>query len=106
LFTKSGLNICPCLVEHKRGKQDHPQASLSPQKDFGERRFSASGPFLWNRMPESIREAKTIDAFKHLLKAWLFEIAFGERSEQVTLELRSIQIYVLYFIVFTSFSVW
>jgi hypothetical protein len=28
-------------------------------------------------MPESIREAKTIDAFKRLLKAWLFEIAFG-----------------------------
>jgi hypothetical protein len=28
-------------------------------------------------MPESIREAKIIDAFKRLLKAWLFEIALG-----------------------------
>jgi hypothetical protein len=80
LFTKRGLNICPCLVEHKRGKtRSSSSITLAPKRfktNFGERRFSASGPFLWNRMPESIREAKTIDAF------------------QVTLELCSIQIYV------------
>jgi hypothetical protein len=46
LFTKRGLNICPCLVEHKRGKQDHPQASLSPQKDLRPRVSGRQKPLM------------------------------------------------------------
>lgn len=47
--------------------------------NFGERGFSASGPFLWNRLPVNIKEAENIASFKSLLKAWLFETAFCRR---------------------------
>jgi hypothetical protein len=75
LFTKRGLNICHASSYTNEENKIILKYHSHPQKiktNFGERRFSAPGPFSWNRMPESIREAKTIDAFKCLLKAWLF----------------------------------
>jgi len=39
---------------------------------FGERAFSHAGPAAWNRLPETIRHARTQAHFKKLLKTFLF----------------------------------
>ena len=39
---------------------------------FAERSFSVYGPKLWNTLPNSVKESKTIDTFKGKLKTYLF----------------------------------
>ncbi len=40
--------------------------------NFGERAFSISGPFLWNRLPTSVRQSGSLGSFKTNLKTILF----------------------------------
>ena len=42
----------------------------------GSRAFSISGPALWNALPVSVRNAKTILTFRKLLKSHQFDLAF------------------------------
>ena len=39
---------------------------------FAERSFSVYGPKLWNTLPDSVKESKTIDTYKRNLKTYLF----------------------------------
>ena len=43
---------------------------------FGSRTFSRCAPRMWNKLPESIKSAKTVQQFKVQLKAHLFQKAF------------------------------
>ena len=43
---------------------------------FGDRAFCHLAPVLWNSVPSSIRNIKTIELFRKQLKAHLFRIAF------------------------------
>ena len=45
---------------------------------FAERSFSVYGPKLWNTLPSSIKESKTIDIFKTNLKTYLFTKAYNQ----------------------------
>lgn len=42
------------------------------KKCAGERAFSVAAPFLWNRLPEHIRNAASLSIFKTSLKSYLF----------------------------------
>ena len=42
----------------------------------GRRRFSVAGPFLWNKLPASVKSANSLGAFKSALKTHLFREAF------------------------------
>ena len=43
---------------------------------FADRAFSSYAPRQWNRLPDHIRNADSINIFKRLLKCHLFEHAF------------------------------
>ena len=42
----------------------------------GRRRFSVAGPFLWNKLPASVKSTNSLGAFKSALKTHLFREAF------------------------------
>ena len=46
-------------------------------KTFGEASFHCYGPRLWNSLPEGLRAAESVDAFKGGLKTHLFNLAFN-----------------------------
>ena len=46
-------------------------------KTYGDRRFGAAAPKLWNNLPSPIRSATTVHRFKTLLKTHLFNIAYN-----------------------------
>ena len=46
------------------------------RKTLGDRSFHYSGPFLWNKLPPSIRSASTLDSFTTKLKTYFFRLAF------------------------------
>ena len=46
-------------------------------KTVGDHALSVAGPKLWNELPESIKEAETVDSFKSLLKTMLFKRAYN-----------------------------
>ncbi|XP_068108608.1 uncharacterized protein [Hyperolius riggenbachi] len=43
---------------------------------FGARAFSYAAPTLWNSLPQSVREAPSLDSFKKRLKTHLFSLGF------------------------------
>ena len=45
---------------------------------FGDRRFSVSGPRLWNNLPTCIKNAESLTQFKTLLKTYFFTQVFVE----------------------------
>ena len=49
---------------------------------YGDRSFSCAGPRLWNALPESIRMARSLEAFKSKLKHHLFG-SFSQFKEKV-----------------------
>ena len=51
-----------------------PQVS---SKKHGEAAFSCYGPRLWNRLPENLRVAQTVEVFQKRLKTHLFNQAFN-----------------------------
>jgi hypothetical protein len=44
-------------------------------KYYGDRSFSKCAPLLWNQLPLVIRQCKTVDSFKKVLKTHLFKAA-------------------------------
>ncbi|CAH3034447.1 unnamed protein product, partial [Pocillopora meandrina] len=42
-------------------------------KTYGQRAFSYAAPYLWNQLPECIKNAESVDSFKRLLKTHLFK---------------------------------
>ena len=43
---------------------------------YGDRAFYIAAPVLWNALPSNIRQAKTLETFKSLLKTHLFRQAY------------------------------
>ena len=50
-----------------------PQARL---EKYGGRSFSSAAPALWNKLPETIKTADSVEVFKKRLKTNLFRQAF------------------------------
>ena len=46
-------------------------------KTVGERSFSFYAPFLWNKLPQHLRDECTIDIFKSNLKTYLFRLSYN-----------------------------
>ena len=44
---------------------------------FGNRRFSVTGPLLWNALPLHIKNVDSAFHFKKLLKTYFFTVAFS-----------------------------
>jgi len=54
---------------------------------FGCHSFRVSGPTIWNDLPVDIRSTDiTCEQFKHSLKIWLFECAYGRRRVWETVQ--------------------
>ena len=64
---------CRTLRSATRNLLYVPKARLAT---YGDRAFSVAAPRLWNSLPEDIRSATTLEAFKTLLKPHLFSKAF------------------------------
>lgn len=45
-------------------------------RSYGDRAFSVAGPRMWNKLPSSVKDCSSIDAFKRNLKTLLFKDAF------------------------------
>ena len=43
--------------------------------------FSAMGPRIWNELPQSIRQAVTLDQFKRSLKTFLFRRSYDLQND-------------------------
>ncbi|KAF7663726.1 hypothetical protein LDENG_00202940 [Lucifuga dentata] len=46
-------------------------------KKAGDRAFSVAAPRLWNNLPDTIRQAESIDAFKRHLTTHFCSLAFN-----------------------------
>ena len=44
-------------------------------KRYGDRSFSVAGPVLWNALPASVRDLKSVASFKRSLKTHFFKLA-------------------------------
>ena len=45
-------------------------------KTFGTRAFTYASPFVWNNLPDIVKNQENIDKFKVLLKTHLFRVAY------------------------------
>ena len=46
-------------------------------KTLGNRAFTRVGPSLWNTLPSAIRNIRSVQGFKQVLKTFLFRLAFA-----------------------------
>ena len=53
-----------------------PYNATKTKKTLGERAFQVAPPALWNGLPNDIRNAKTMDVFKSLVKLFRKAYAF------------------------------
>ena len=60
----------------RSSNQYHLQEPPTHRK-YGERAFSVCGPRLWNRLPLSARQCKTLPSFKTALKTHLFKLGYS-----------------------------
>ena len=54
-----------------------PYNVTKTKKTLGDRAFQVVSPGLWNGLPNDIRNAKTMDVFKSLVKTHLFRKAYA-----------------------------
>jgi len=62
---------------HLRSAQDGLFNIPRSRTAFGSRAFSTTGPQAWNQLPIDIWNTATYTTFKHDLKTFLFNIAYG-----------------------------
>ena len=60
---------------------------------FGDRRFSVSGPRLWNDLPTYINNAESLTQFKALLKTYFFTQVFIESKMYLNILLCSVLVF-------------
>ncbi len=90
LLTHKALNgKAPEYLSKLLEKPEQPYGLRSKSKDllstgpktnyekYGDRAFKKASPILWNELPLSIRNSKTISQFKTQLKTYLFSKAYG-----------------------------
>ncbi|KAL4007453.1 hypothetical protein ACER0C_001305 [Sarotherodon galilaeus] len=54
----------------------HLYVPRARKKTIGERAFSFRAPFLWNNLPQDIRQACSVEVFKTKLKTHLFTLSY------------------------------
>jgi hypothetical protein len=80
---KSPKYLTDILEVYKPGRDLRSQNSLSlvvPKtrtKQYGDRSFEYAAPYLWNCLPNNIRNAKSLDIFKRMLKTHFFVSHFS-----------------------------
>lgn len=62
-----------CLRSQNNNNLVIPRTKL---KKYGDRAFAHAGPTLWNELPINLKKAKSVQAFKKLLKTYLFKKAY------------------------------
>lgn len=66
---------------------DDPNLLIVPRltkiSSFGSRAFHHAGPFLFNKLPRFIKEAKTTNTFKTMLKTYLFRKCFNDELKSI-----------------------
>lgn len=50
--------------------------SIKTRPTLGDRAFQSAAPYLWNALPSTIRNIKTLDTFKTAVKTHFFNLAF------------------------------
>ncbi|KAL3999372.1 hypothetical protein ACER0C_007143 [Sarotherodon galilaeus] len=53
-----------------------PSLPKARKKKIGERAFSFRAPFLWNNLPQDVRQACSVEVFKAKLKTHLFTLSY------------------------------
>ena len=48
----------------------------STKTAFGTRSFSVAGPTYWNQLPETVKNAPSVNTFKRRLKTYLFQLSY------------------------------
>ena len=85
LFNSAPQYLCDLIDLYVPGRSDlrSSNVNLLKRKDskainmsYGWRAFSICGPFLWNELPQHLRQAKSVDIFKKQLKTYLFRKYF------------------------------
>ena len=75
-WIQSKAKAPPCLLEkftklqnayNLRGSFTKLSLPL-PKTNYGKRRFSYKGAYLWNRLPEDMRNSESLNIFKNKLK--------------------------------------
>ena len=89
LFTYKALNaLAPQYISDLLVQYKPPRALRSSDgkllqvphfklKTYGGRSFSYIAPYLWNQLPDAIRQAPSLAAFKSNLKTYLFDQVFN-----------------------------
>ena len=49
--------------------------STKTRPTLGDRAFQSAAPYLWNALPSTIRNIKTLDTFKTAVKTHVFKLA-------------------------------
>ena len=62
---------------------------LNKRPSLGSRAFSYAGPFLYNSLPKSIKDASSTEAFKKLLKTYLFTKSYDSESKSINPEYKT-----------------
>jgi len=55
------------------------QVRVFQLKSYGDCAFSVAAPTLWNRLPADIRNARSLENFKSLLKTDPLKVAFTDK---------------------------
>ena len=58
------------LSSASRGRLNFPRYNMS---NYGRRAFFFAGPYVWNSLPEHIRQSTSIAVFKRSLKTFLLQ---------------------------------
>ena len=58
----------------RSSSQLQPYNATKTKKTLGDKAFKVLSPGLWNGLPNDIRNAKTMDIFKSLVKTHLFSV--------------------------------
>jgi hypothetical protein len=80
LHEKGPAYLTELLVPYKPGRSLRSASSnllvepKSSMKTYGDRAFSVAGPRLWNDLPSSIKDSRSISSFKKALKTHLFKL--------------------------------
>ena len=71
------INVTQNFPMVEKGTYHKHRQFLKTKKTLGDRAFQVASPGLWNGLPNDIRNAKTMDVFKSLVKTHLFRKAYA-----------------------------
>ena len=69
-------------------------------KTWGQRAFAHAGPYLWNSLPEDIKNCKSSESFKNHLKTYLFTHCYFCNYMYIVVY----KLFVVFFIIYCALS--